>query len=99
MERDKTSGQTDDQLMGSVAAGDGDVPIGDAEQGALAEANVRPALLVRPKQHLGNLFAAAAAVQVALAADMASEQDAGRRVLANCFGHGDEQAAFVLESV
>ena len=86
-------------VAGVVAAGDGDVPIGAAEQGALAAANVRPALLVRPKQHLGNLFAAAAAVQVALAADLAHGLDAGGRVVANCFGHGSEQAAFALEAV
>jgi len=84
---------------GLVAASDGDVSIGDAEQSALEKANIRVSHVVRPKQHMGNLFAAAAAVQVALAADMASGGEAGRRVLADCFGHGDEQAAFVLESV
>ena len=82
-----------------VAASNGDVSIDDAEQSALERANVRACHIERPKQHMGNLFAAAAAAHVALAADIASGQDAGRRVLANCFGHGDEQAAFVLESV
>jgi hypothetical protein len=49
-----------------------------------------------PKRHAGNLFAAAAALQVGLGALLA--QRLGRRVLANCFGYGSEQAAFLLEA-
>jgi hypothetical protein len=44
---------------------------------------------------LGDLFAAAAPLQVALAALLAGQL--GQPVLANCFGHGTEQAAFLLE--
>jgi hypothetical protein len=51
----------------------------------------------RPKSHLGNLFAASAAVQVALAASLANRRQHGP-ILANCFGHGTEQAAFLLEA-
>jgi hypothetical protein len=47
--------------------------------------------------HLGNLFAAAAVVQLALAAALASRQP-GTPVLADCFGPGTEQAAFVVEA-
>jgi hypothetical protein len=54
---------------------------------------------IYPKPQLGNLFAAAAAVQVALAARLASRGDTHGPVLANCFGYGSEQAAFVLERV
>ena len=50
---------------------------------------------LRPKSHLGNLFAASAAVQVALAALLAHRRQ-GSPILANCFGHGTEQAAFQL---
>ena len=48
-----------------------------------------------PKPQAGNLFAAAAPLQVALGALLARQGTC--RVLANCFGHGSEQAAFVLE--
>jgi hypothetical protein len=41
------------------------------------------------------LFAAAAGLQIGLAALLVERS--GGRVLANCFGHGSEQAAFVLE--
>jgi len=58
---------------------------------------LRPAHEVRPKAHLGNLFAAAAAVQVALAAVLAKRAENDGAVLAHCFGYGSEQAAFVLE--
>jgi 3-oxoacyl-[acyl-carrier-protein] synthase II len=51
---------------------------------------------LRPKPCVGNLFAGAAALQVALGAVLA--QQSGGRVLAECFGHGSEQAAFLLEA-
>lgn len=82
-----------------VAAGDGDHAISHAEQAALERAGFDRVETVRPKPQLGNLFAASAAVQVALAAELAAR---GRRqgpVLANCFGFGAEQATFLLEGV
>ena len=50
-----------------------------------------------PKAALGDLFAAAAPVQVGLAAGWTRFNHARCRVLANCFGYGSEQAAFLLE--
>jgi hypothetical protein len=54
--------------------------------------------VIRPKHHMGDLFAAAAAVQVALGAAMVARGGAVRRALAECCGYGSEKAAFVLES-
>jgi 3-oxoacyl-(acyl-carrier-protein) synthase len=83
---------------GMIAAGDGDVPVSDAERAALERSGIEPSLVLRPKAHLGNTFAAAAAVQVGLAAAKASQ--AGRQtVLANCLGFGTELGCFVLEAV
>lgn len=82
-----------------IAAGDGDAAFEENEQRAFEQAGFEPQEMLRPKANLGNLFAAAAAVQVGLAAELASKQKRGRPVLANCFGYGNEQAAFVLESV
>jgi len=82
-----------------VAAEDGDVELTQAERAALEVAGVVAAGTARPKTCLGNLFAAAAAVQVALAAELASRASGRPQVLANCFGHGSEQASFLLEAV
>jgi 3-oxoacyl-(acyl-carrier-protein) synthase len=80
----------------AVLAGDDDYRYHNAEQDALEAAGIRPVETLRPKQHLGNTFAASAAVQLALAALLTHR---GRRsTLANCFGHGTEQAAFLLEA-
>ena len=62
-----------------------------AERQALADAGIDDTDTLEPKRHTGNLFAAAAALQVGLAAARPG------KVLANCFGYGAEQAAFVLE--
>ena len=51
---------------------------------------------VMPKPQLGNLFAAAAATQLAIAGQLAKHSPA-HTILANCFGHGTEQASFVVE--
>ena len=69
------------------------------EDGEFDGSSVRPEIVLSPKLHVGNLFAAAAALQVILATEAAGRGAAGRRVLANCFGHGSQQAAFVLEGV
>ena len=81
-----------------VGAGDGVPGIADAEEHALAQAGLVPGQWLRPKRHLGNLFAAAAAVQVALAAKLCGSGAGDQKALANCFGHGSEQASFVLEN-
>ncbi len=81
-----------------VASGDGDVIISEKEKSALERAGFKPTGFLKPKSNIGNLFAAAAAAQLALAATLASQQDNKRQVLANCFGYGSEQASFVLES-
>ena len=49
---------------------------------------------VCPKKHAGDLFAGAAALQLAFG--VLACRRYGGKVLANCFGHGSEQAAFVL---
>jgi 3-oxoacyl-(acyl-carrier-protein) synthase len=59
-------------------------------------ARVRSRGSLRPKPCVGNLFAAAAALQVALGAVLANQT--GGRVLSECFGHGSEQAAFLLQA-
>lgn len=81
-----------------VASGDGDVIISEKEENALERAGFKLNDFSKPKSNIGNLFAAAAAAQFALAAVFASQQDNRRQVLANCFGYGSEQASFVLES-
>jgi 3-oxoacyl-[acyl-carrier-protein] synthase II len=81
-----------------VAAGDGDVFVSDAECEALRQSGIKPATILRPKEHLGNAFAAAAAIQVALAAELASRSE-HESVLANCIGFGAEQGCFVLEAL
>ena len=69
-----------------------------AELRAIAKAGAASARIVRPKKHVGNLFAAAAALQVCLAAE--SCRSLGRGIVwANCFGHGSELGSFALEAV
>lgn len=80
-----------------VSAGDGDPTYSEAEHAALEAVGLAECPALRPKSHLGNLFAAAAPVQVALAALLAARRP-GTAVLADCFGHGTEQAAFVVEA-
>ena len=78
-----------------VAADNGDVSAGQDEQQALSALKINASTIIRPKRQTGDLYAAAAALQIGLGALLA-ERGAGR-VLANCFGHGSELAAFVLE--
>lgn len=51
---------------------------------------------ISPKKHLGNLFAAASPLQLALAAALTNQGQGN--VLANCFGYGSTQASFLLTS-
>ena len=85
-----------EELDAIVASANGDALTELEENQALATLRVSAAKVVHPKKQLGDLFAAAAPLQVGLAAWLAASQ--GGRVLANCFGHGSEQAAFLLES-
>jgi 3-oxoacyl-[acyl-carrier-protein] synthase II len=81
-----------------VSAGDGDMALRAAEQDALGDLGLTPETVIRPKAHLGNLFAAAAPVQMVLGAWLAQRGGPGRRTLVDCFGYGSEQAAFLLEA-
>ena len=78
-----------------VAADNGDVTAGEDERQALSNLQITAPIVIHPKKQVGDLFAAAAGLQIGLAALLAERS--GGRVLANCFGHGSEQAAFVLE--
>jgi 3-oxoacyl-[acyl-carrier-protein] synthase II len=78
-----------------VGAAEADVASSQLEMETLERAAGAPVEILHPKPHVGNLFAAAAALQVALGALLATQRR--RPVLAHGFGHGTEQAAFVLE--
>ena len=93
------SGLSARPLGSVVAADDADTARRAAEREALAAIGADGERALRPKRHVGDLFAASAAVQVALAAELARRSETQGRVLADCFGHGSEQAAFVLEPV
>ena len=82
-----------------VGAGEGDSAVETVETRALEQAHLELRDLVRPKPSIGNLFAAAAPVQVGLAAQLARQQEQAQTVMANCFGYGSEKAAFVLEAM
>ena len=62
-------------------------------------AGLKPEQILKSKSHIGNLFAAAAAVQVGLGAELASRRNKDQQVMANCFGHGSEQGSFILETI
>jgi 3-oxoacyl-[acyl-carrier-protein] synthase II len=80
-----------------IAAANSNPALDQAEAEALARSNIATLPTLSPKRQLGDLFAAAAPLQVALAALLAKQL--GQAVLANCFGHGTEQAAFLLEPI
>ncbi len=82
-------------LDAMVTADNGDVQTGENERRALVSRRITATAVIHPKKQAGDLFAAAAGLQVGLAALLAARS--GGQVLANCFGHGSEQAAFVLE--
>jgi 3-oxoacyl-[acyl-carrier-protein] synthase II len=84
------------EAMGAIVEADnGDVQAGEDERQALSRLHITVPTTISPKKYTGDLFAAAAALQIGLGALLAVQS--GQRVLANCFGHGSEQAAFVLE--
>ena len=80
-----------------VAAGDGRPELHQRETRAIEELCPR-AEVIYPKKHLSDLFAAAAAVQVALAAKSVGGAGPGAVAWANCFGHGSEVASFSMEA-
>ncbi|MDD1776653.1 MAG: hypothetical protein LUQ65_00675 [Candidatus Helarchaeota archaeon] len=84
--------------MKVIGASDGDVTIAEREKQAFERLGYESLKFLKPKSNIGNLFAAAAAVQVGLASKLASQQKNGQRIMANCFGYGSEQASFVLEA-
>lgn len=88
----KSSPETSDAI---IAADNGDFLVGKDEQAALSVLGIASRTALYPKKQVGELFAAAAAMQIGLGA-LLIQQGAGR-VLANCFGYGSEVAAFVLE--
>ncbi len=89
----------DNGLSVIVGAGDGDHTIANNEMQAFERIGYQSHKLLRPKSNIGNLYAAAAAVQVGLAAQIAKQQKRGQSVMANCFGYGSEKVSFLLESM
>jgi 3-oxoacyl-(acyl-carrier-protein) synthase len=95
----KLISQTSPQKLSSIVmAGDGDISITIAEEKALSRQSLKPKDRIYPKRHIGNLYAAAAAVQVGLAASIARHNEQ-KQVLANCFGYGSQQGVFLLEGI
>ena len=89
----------DSEIVGRpliVAGGDGDGDISHAEQTAIERAGLAGCELIYPKRHLGNLFAAAAGVQTALAAALVSS--CGRGVRPVVIQAGETPAPQVLET-
>lgn len=81
-----------------VGAGAGDSSFLEAEKRACREAGIDDNDVVYPKLALGDLFAAAAPVQAALAAQHLANGQSRHAALANCLGYGSMQAAFLLEA-
>ena len=86
------------QQVNLFLSGDGDFFVTESEEKAIKNAGYKLQKSIKPKSSIGNLFAAAAPAQVALAAVLNSQQGRGEQVAANCFGFGSEQASFLLES-
>jgi 3-oxoacyl-(acyl-carrier-protein) synthase len=69
----------------------------ETETELLKAAEISAGTRIYPKMQAGDLFAGAALLQVALGAAVVGE--GAKTVLANCFGHGSNQAAFVLQAL
>jgi len=78
-----------------VGAGNGDAGQEEQESAMLEAAEISVRTKLYPKKQVGDLFAAAGVLQVALGAALTFA--GAKTVLANCFGHGNTQAAFVLK--
>ena len=81
--------------QGIISADNGVISFQQDEEAALKEMRISGNLILAPKKQVGDLYAAAAFLQVAIAAQ--ASHDLQGCTLANCFGHGSEQAVFVLE--
>jgi 3-oxoacyl-[acyl-carrier-protein] synthase II len=78
-----------------VGSANGDAGREDQESAMLEAAGISVRTKLEPKKQVGDLFAAAGVLQVALGAALTFA--GAKTVLAHCFGHGSTQAAFVLE--
>ncbi len=81
-----------------IAGADNHTEDREAELKAISQVGGAPTRVVHPKEHVGDLFAGAAALQVSLAAQSCRSLERGA-VWANCFGHGSELGSFALEAV
>jgi 3-oxoacyl-(acyl-carrier-protein) synthase len=84
-----------DELGAIVSAANGDESWEQEETRILKACGITAEVKICPKKHVGDLFAAAAVLQIALAAVLAER--CRKSVLANCFGHGSTQGAFALD--
>jgi len=82
-----------------VGASEGNSAVETSETRAFERAHLECRDFLKPKSSIGNLFAAAAPLQVGLAAQLASKQKKSQTAIANCFGYGSEKASFVLEAM
>ena len=78
-----------------VSSANGDEGRDQQETSILAAARISVGKSICPKKHVGDLYAAAALLQLAMAATLTGA--GATTVLAHCVGHGRTQAAFVLE--
>lgn len=68
------------------------------EKESLGSCGIIPLTTLQPKPATGDLFAAAAFVQVAVGAALYGKPRFKGVVLANCMGYGSEQGIFLLEA-
>jgi 3-oxoacyl-[acyl-carrier-protein] synthase II len=78
-----------------VGSANGDEGCEGQEMRILDTAMISTGSIIYPKKHVGDLFAGAAALQIAVGAALIGS--GSTNVLSTCFGHGSTQAAFVLE--
>jgi len=81
-----------------VASADGEPRIARAETNAMKQSAFEQTGKIYPKLFLGNTFAAAAPINVALAAKSLHGRIERGSAIASCFGPGGELSAFLLES-
>ena len=93
--RGEGEGDRRGSLRALVSAADEAFSSRHDEVQTMASAGVAIESVLCPKSQVGNLFAAAAALQVGLGALLAERL--GGTVLAHCSGHGSDPAAFLLE--
>jgi 3-oxoacyl-[acyl-carrier-protein] synthase II len=81
-----------------IAGADSSPEEREVELKAIADMGGSATRIMHPKDHVSNIFAAAAALQVSLAAQSCRSLGRGF-VWANCLGHGSELGSFSLEAV